>query len=400
MMSNSSSTDTGGNTQSVKRRVSKACDACRKSKTKCDGERPCSRCLKENKLCTYSKSNIGYAQAKCKKLYNQEYVDLLETRNSLLTKALSLLFKQFDKCVDSGLVQIHPQKYTDFKHLQMQSMMLNNNSSESNPNDSNSDAWEQTDMHDQDQDAAIRDDPALAWINLLKNRNLFINGETGKLNVNEVIYSIIPTNVDMAVKSLNYTHGGKEEIDKMVMRGDPNIGKSSSQVYDKLLSRGYVNSGTLFTADHSKEGVPEDSRVELPKRKRRKNPTNQSPHGIPMSTKPSNDSTATISHNDLSSASSFPTDREQWYPKLEYSQFDLLDSLSNDFQRQHSANVRISHQHGAGQIQNQHNDGTSTVTGNTVAAQNAYQEPNEIQENKSHIRNPNPYGRNNDQYNF
>ncbi|QEU58852.1 hypothetical protein KDRO_B01170 [Kluyveromyces lactis] len=354
----------------IKRRVSKACDACRKSKTKCDGERPCSRCLKENKLCTYSNSNIGYAESKCKKLYNQEYVDLLETRNSLLTKALSYLFRQFDRCVDSGLVQIHPERFSEFRQLQMQSMILNQRSDMDDLDSDEYDEWEQVGSS-QNPELSVRDGPAAAWMNLHKNKNLFINKETGKLNVNEIVYSIIPTNVDMAVKSLNYIHGGREQIDRAALEAGSN-NKTSSHVYDKLLARGYVDSETLFTSDHSKEGIPEDANIELPKRKRRKMLTPNEAGGIPNSSQiqqsdsmvqilplPAMADTATmkqdvnrrvptdynsnsrmvqrsgnISLDNAANQLSYSNQAQQWYPKLEYGQFDLLESFSSDYKKQ------------------------------------------------------------------
>ncbi|KUM64942.1 hypothetical protein ACN42_g2170 [Penicillium freii] len=36
-----------------KRRIPKACGACRQSKVKCDGERPCTRCQKLEKQCVF-----------------------------------------------------------------------------------------------------------------------------------------------------------------------------------------------------------------------------------------------------------------------------------------------------------------------------------------------------------
>ncbi|KAG7143242.1 putative transcriptional regulatory protein C3H8.08c like [Verticillium longisporum] len=37
-----------------KKRIPKACGACRQSKVKCDGQRPCSRCHSLRKVCTFT----------------------------------------------------------------------------------------------------------------------------------------------------------------------------------------------------------------------------------------------------------------------------------------------------------------------------------------------------------
>lgn len=75
--------------QQHKKRVSKACDCCRKSKTKCDGQRPCTRCLQDNKICTYMSN-----KKKADKLYPSSYVDLLETRVSILIQSLNKLLEK------------------------------------------------------------------------------------------------------------------------------------------------------------------------------------------------------------------------------------------------------------------------------------------------------------------
>lgn len=75
----------------IKKRVSKACDCCRKSKTKCDGMRPCSRCLQDNKICTYM------SKKKADQMYPASYVDLLETRVSILVQSLTTLLQKSSK---------------------------------------------------------------------------------------------------------------------------------------------------------------------------------------------------------------------------------------------------------------------------------------------------------------
>ncbi|ODQ64833.1 hypothetical protein NADFUDRAFT_71218 [Nadsonia fulvescens var. elongata DSM 6958] len=68
------------------KRVGKACDSCRIKKTKCDGKKPCTKCLLDNKLCTYSEKRKPK-----EKQYPQGYVDLLESRLAILQKVLQSL---------------------------------------------------------------------------------------------------------------------------------------------------------------------------------------------------------------------------------------------------------------------------------------------------------------------
>lgn len=66
-----------------KKRVGKACDLCRIKKTKCDGKKPCSRCIADNKLCAFTDKKKHK-----EKNHPNGYIDLLETRLDLLTKSL------------------------------------------------------------------------------------------------------------------------------------------------------------------------------------------------------------------------------------------------------------------------------------------------------------------------
>lgn len=69
-----------------RRRVKKACDSCRLKKTKCDGRKPCSKCLMENKVCVFANK----LQVK-ERNHHRGYVELLETKVELLGKSLEKL---------------------------------------------------------------------------------------------------------------------------------------------------------------------------------------------------------------------------------------------------------------------------------------------------------------------
>lgn len=69
-----------------KKRVGKACDSCRIKKTKCNGNKPCSRCISDNKICVFTEKRKNK-----EKPHPPGYVELLETRLNLLTKSLEKL---------------------------------------------------------------------------------------------------------------------------------------------------------------------------------------------------------------------------------------------------------------------------------------------------------------------
>ncbi|SCW00032.1 LAFE_0B07954g1_1 [Lachancea fermentati] len=257
----------------LKKRVSKACDTCRKSKTKCDGERPCQRCLSENKICTYSDWSIGYSEGKLKRLYNQEYVDLLETRVSLLTKSLSLLFLEFDRCLEAGLVKIDPSHIDKFKQLQYESLMLRQGISPMPTNEDDEDSMSSGLMENMGNSAEV-------WTRLYQNRRMFINPTTKKLNINQVVYSIIPTSVDMATKSVNFTACTEDNMEKLKMI----VGKNKMtpedippDIAEKYLSEGYVNKDNLMTLNCSHDGIPANVIPDSSQRKRRKSKEEHEP---------------------------------------------------------------------------------------------------------------------------
>lgn len=71
---------------SKKKRVGKACDSCRIKKCRCDGRKPCTKCIADNKICVYSERKRPRD-----KVYPSGYVELLETRLDLLSKSLEKL---------------------------------------------------------------------------------------------------------------------------------------------------------------------------------------------------------------------------------------------------------------------------------------------------------------------
>ncbi|KAI5961501.1 FCR1 [Candida theae] len=71
-----------------KKRVGKACDSCRIKKTKCDGKKPCNRCLLDNKICVFSEKR----RVK-EKIHPPGYIELLETRLDILSKSFETLIE-------------------------------------------------------------------------------------------------------------------------------------------------------------------------------------------------------------------------------------------------------------------------------------------------------------------
>ncbi|KAK9241785.1 hypothetical protein V1506DRAFT_549644 [Lipomyces tetrasporus] len=73
-------------------RVGRACDACRIKKSKCDGNKPCSRCIADHKVCIFT-------SRKCStdKLYPGNYVELLHNRIEVLQLGLELLVQRINR---------------------------------------------------------------------------------------------------------------------------------------------------------------------------------------------------------------------------------------------------------------------------------------------------------------
>ncbi|KAK9318599.1 hypothetical protein V1522DRAFT_401329 [Lipomyces starkeyi] len=77
---------------SNRKRVGKACDACRIKKSKCDGSRPCSRCLAEDKICVFTDRKRS-----TDKIYSGPYVELLESRIKMLQQGIELLVQRINR---------------------------------------------------------------------------------------------------------------------------------------------------------------------------------------------------------------------------------------------------------------------------------------------------------------
>ncbi|KAK9240512.1 hypothetical protein V1525DRAFT_207832 [Lipomyces kononenkoae] len=85
---------------STRKRVGKACDSCRIKKSKCDGRKPCSRCIMDDKICTFAERKKSK-----EKVYSSRYVELLENRIEILQNGMAELIRRVNRGDDiSGLL--------------------------------------------------------------------------------------------------------------------------------------------------------------------------------------------------------------------------------------------------------------------------------------------------------
>lgn len=70
------------------KRVVTACDQCRIKKTKCNGAKPCQRCIHDGKICVYTPRKAPTTNASTGKQYPEGYVELIEKRLELVTQSL------------------------------------------------------------------------------------------------------------------------------------------------------------------------------------------------------------------------------------------------------------------------------------------------------------------------
>ncbi|KAK9321323.1 hypothetical protein V1517DRAFT_175550 [Lipomyces orientalis] len=73
-------------------RVGRACDACRIKKSKCDGSKPCSRCVSDDKVCVFRDRKRS-----TDKLFSGNYVDLLHSRIEVLQIGIELLVQRLNR---------------------------------------------------------------------------------------------------------------------------------------------------------------------------------------------------------------------------------------------------------------------------------------------------------------
>ncbi|KAK9242112.1 hypothetical protein V1506DRAFT_548541 [Lipomyces tetrasporus] len=73
-------------------RVGRACDACRIKKSKCDGSKPCFRCVSDDKVCVFRDRKRS-----TDKLYSGNYVDLLHSRIEVLQVGIELLVQRINR---------------------------------------------------------------------------------------------------------------------------------------------------------------------------------------------------------------------------------------------------------------------------------------------------------------
>ncbi|KAK9252742.1 hypothetical protein V1507DRAFT_420402 [Lipomyces tetrasporus] len=79
----------------TRKRVGKACDSCRHAlikKSKCDGRKPCSRCIMDDKICTFTERKKSK-----EKLYSSRYVELLENRIEILQNGMAELVRRVSR---------------------------------------------------------------------------------------------------------------------------------------------------------------------------------------------------------------------------------------------------------------------------------------------------------------
>lgn len=73
----------------LRKRVGKACDRCRLKKSKCDGSSPCSRCRIDNAICVFGERKKSHD-----KVYPKGYVEMLEQQQSQLVAGLQETYRR------------------------------------------------------------------------------------------------------------------------------------------------------------------------------------------------------------------------------------------------------------------------------------------------------------------
>lgn len=120
-------------------RTKTACDYCRKRKSKCNGENPCSNCLTHSKDCTYTvvpkvrKKRVSKSLSNSKdKKHNPNSIQGLNSRLSTLEGLLSKLVKRLDS---KSLLDLGNSRSGDKDDDSSDTVSLNSLPSESNSED-------------------------------------------------------------------------------------------------------------------------------------------------------------------------------------------------------------------------------------------------------------------------
>ncbi|GAB7346156.1 hypothetical protein MBLNU457_4901t1 [Dothideomycetes sp. NU457] len=88
-MSAPSRTSSSESTDTLRKRVCKACDRCRMKKSKCDGSNPCTRCRADNAICVFGERKKSHD-----KVYPKGYVEMLEQQQGQLVAGLQETYRR------------------------------------------------------------------------------------------------------------------------------------------------------------------------------------------------------------------------------------------------------------------------------------------------------------------
>ncbi|PNS21291.1 hypothetical protein CAC42_1070 [Sphaceloma murrayae] len=81
--------DSSQHSDTLRKRVGKACDRCRLKKSKCDGTSPCTRCRADNAICVFGERKKAHD-----KVYPKGYVEMLERQQESLVEGLQQTYRR------------------------------------------------------------------------------------------------------------------------------------------------------------------------------------------------------------------------------------------------------------------------------------------------------------------
>ncbi|KAG7661510.1 HAL9 [[Candida] subhashii] len=128
--------------QEKRQRTKVACDYCRKRKSKCDGERPCSKCKAKNRTCVYAviqkerKKRVKKPSVAQNKNHNQTTIQSLNKRISTLENLLTTLLAKLGSATSISTGQISDQMEEDTSSQQSPSDSDSNNSEDESMDES------------------------------------------------------------------------------------------------------------------------------------------------------------------------------------------------------------------------------------------------------------------------